>query len=65
VTVVTPVGTVAWAGGANCYYWVDPDGATAGVLFTQLVPFADPGVIGLFADSSRQPAAEEAAVRVA
>jgi CubicO group peptidase (beta-lactamase class C family) len=45
-----PVGTVAWAGGANCYYWVDTDGATAGVLFTQLVPFADPGVIGLFAD---------------
>ncbi|HKS46620.1 MAG TPA: serine hydrolase domain-containing protein [Amycolatopsis sp.] len=45
-----PVGTVAWAGGANCYYWVETDGATAGVLFTQLVPFADPGVIGLFAD---------------
>jgi methyl acetate hydrolase len=45
-----PAGTVAWAGGANCYYWVDPDGATAGVLFTQLIPFADPGVIGLFAD---------------
>ncbi|WP_027501584.1 serine hydrolase domain-containing protein [Rhodococcus sp. UNC363MFTsu5.1] len=45
-----PVGTVAWAGGANCYYWVDADGATAGVLFAQLVPFADPGVIGLFAD---------------
>ncbi|MEC3974359.1 serine hydrolase domain-containing protein [Amycolatopsis sp. H20-H5] len=45
-----PVGTVAWAGGANCYYWVDTDGATAGVLFTQLVPFADPSMIGLFAD---------------
>jgi methyl acetate hydrolase len=45
-----PVGTVAWAGGANCYYWVDADGATAGVLFTQLVPFADPSVIALFAD---------------
>ncbi|MDQ2836453.1 MAG: beta-lactamase family protein [Actinomycetota bacterium] len=45
-----PVGTVAWAGGANCYYWVDPDGATAGVLFSQLIPFADPEVIRLFAD---------------
>ncbi|WP_019746759.1 serine hydrolase domain-containing protein [Rhodococcus erythropolis] len=45
-----PVGTVAWAGGANCYYWVDTDGATAGVLFTQLVPFADPDVVRLFAD---------------
>ncbi len=45
-----PGGTMAWAGGANCYYWADTDGATAGVLFTQLVPFADPEVIGLFAD---------------
>lgn len=45
-----PVGTVAWPGGANCYYWVDTDGATAGVLFTQLVPFADPDVVRLFAD---------------
>ncbi|MEU0534852.1 serine hydrolase domain-containing protein [Amycolatopsis tolypomycina] len=44
-----PIGTVAWAGGANCYFWADPDGATAGVLFTQLVPFADPEVIALFA----------------
>ncbi|HET6704289.1 serine hydrolase domain-containing protein [Amycolatopsis sp.] len=48
-----PIGTVAWAGGANCYFWADPDGATAGVLFTQLVPFADPEVIALFAGIER------------
>ncbi len=48
-----PVGTLAWAGGANCYYWVDPDGATAGVLFAQLSPFADPDMIALFAELER------------
>lgn len=53
-----PVGTLAWAGGANCYYWVDPDGATAGVLFTQLIPFADPEVIRLFADIEQAIRAE-------
>jgi len=46
-----PVGTLAWAGGANTYYWADngTDNPTAAVLFTQLVPFADPAVIDLFA----------------
>jgi CubicO group peptidase (beta-lactamase class C family) len=45
-----PVGTLAWAGGANTYYWADTgtDNATAAVLFAQLVPFADPAVIDLF-----------------
>lgn len=47
-----PAGTLAWAGGANSYYWADTGtdgcGSTA-VLFTQLVPFADPAVIELFA----------------
>ncbi|MGP3953885.1 serine hydrolase domain-containing protein [Streptomyces sp. 7N604] len=44
-----PIGTLAWAGGANSYYWADSDsdGAVAGVLFTQIVPFADPAVTGL------------------
>lgn len=46
-----PVGTLAWAGGANTYYWADTgtDNPTAAVLFTQLVPFADPAVIDLLA----------------
>jgi methyl acetate hydrolase len=46
-----PVGTLAWAGGANCYYWAGAD--TAAVLFTQLIPFADPAVIDLFAAVER------------
>jgi methyl acetate hydrolase len=46
-----PVGTLAWAGGANCYYWADTStgSATAAVLFTQLIPFADPDLLDLFA----------------
>ncbi|MEU9478699.1 serine hydrolase domain-containing protein [Streptomyces sp. NPDC048191] len=55
-----PVGTLAWAGGANSYYWVDggTEGPGAAVLFTQVVPFADPAVLGLVA-------AVEQAVRAA
>lgn len=41
-------GSLAWAGIANCYYWVDTDAGVAGTLMTQLLPFADPGVLGLF-----------------
>jgi CubicO group peptidase (beta-lactamase class C family) len=51
-----PAGTLAWAGGANSYYWADS--TTAAVLFTQVIPFADPAVIELFA-------AVEQAVRAA
>ncbi|GLV75508.1 serine hydrolase domain-containing protein [Streptomyces hygroscopicus] len=50
-----PVGTLAWAGGANTYYWADgdADGAGAAVLFTQIMPFADPDVLGLLAAVER------------
>ncbi|WP_158745759.1 serine hydrolase [Acidisphaera sp. L21] len=40
--------SVAWAGLANCYYWLDPSSRIAGVLMAQLLPFADPAVLGLF-----------------
>ncbi|HEX5377840.1 MAG TPA: serine hydrolase domain-containing protein [Phenylobacterium sp.] len=54
-TMVTPeptdegrsAGTLAWAGLANTYYWADPAAGKAGVLMTQLLPFADPEVLGL------------------
>ena len=39
--------SLAWAGLANCYYWIDPAHRVAGVLMTQLLPFADSGVLGL------------------
>jgi CubicO group peptidase (beta-lactamase class C family) len=43
-------GSLAWAGLANTYYWADPEAGVAGVLMTQLLPFADPAVLALFKD---------------
>ena len=40
-------GSLAWAGINNTYYWLDPKKQVAGVLMTQVLPFADPGVLGL------------------
>jgi methyl acetate hydrolase len=39
-------GSVAWAGLNNTYYWLDPVKKIAGVLMTQILPFADPTVLG-------------------
>src|SRR5207344_1719766 len=33
-------GTVGWAGLANSYYWLDPARRVAGVILTQILPFA-------------------------
>ncbi len=41
-------GSLAWAGLANCYYWADPTTGAAGVLFSQLFPFADPKILETF-----------------
>ncbi len=41
-------GSLAWAGLANTYYWADPTAGKGGVLMTQLLPFGDPEVLGLF-----------------
>jgi CubicO group peptidase (beta-lactamase class C family) len=35
-------GSLAWAGTANCYYWIDRTRKIAGVTMMQFVPFADP-----------------------
>ncbi len=40
-------GSLAWAGINNTYYWLDPVKQIAGVLMTQILPFADPTVLGL------------------
>jgi methyl acetate hydrolase len=42
-------GSLAWAGLANTYYWVDPTKRLGGVILTQVLPFADPTVLDLFA----------------
>ncbi len=41
-------GSLAWAGLGNTYFWIDPDEGVAGVILTQLIPFADPKVLALF-----------------
>jgi methyl acetate hydrolase len=40
-------GSLAWAGINNTYYWLDPTTRIAGVLMTQILPFADKTVLGL------------------
>ena len=46
-------GSLAWGGLANTYYWADPAGRKAGLILTQLLPFADPETLGLFAALER------------
>jgi CubicO group peptidase (beta-lactamase class C family) len=43
----------AWAGLANCYYWLDPTRRVAGLALSQILPFADPDVLGLFSSFER------------
>nr|WP_294523621.1 serine hydrolase domain-containing protein [uncultured Rhodopila sp.] len=38
-------GSLAWAGLNNTYYWLDPARKVAGVLMTQVLPFADASVL--------------------
>ncbi|MGE4046655.1 MAG: serine hydrolase domain-containing protein [Acetobacteraceae bacterium] len=40
-------GSLAWAGINNTYYWLDPTKRVAGVLMTQILPFADSTVLDL------------------
>ncbi len=41
-------GSLAWAGLANSYYWIDPVKGIAGVFLTQVFPFADVKALPLF-----------------
>lgn len=41
-------GTVGWAGLGNLYYWLDPVRRIAGVIMTQILPFADPAAVRLY-----------------
>ena len=43
-------GSLAWAGLANTYFWIDPTKNIAGVILMQLLPFADPQALQTFAD---------------
>ena len=38
-------GSMAWAGLANTYFWIDPKRRMAGVILMQFLPFADPAAL--------------------
>jgi methyl acetate hydrolase len=41
-----PAGSLAWAGLANLYYWIDRRNSVAGFWATQIFPFADRTSVG-------------------
>ena len=43
-------GSLAWAGLANTYFWIDPKKDVAGVAMMQLLPFADKTSLDIFYD---------------
>jgi methyl acetate hydrolase len=43
-------GSLAWAGLANTFFWIDPTQRVTGVFLTQILPFFDPKAITLFRD---------------
>jgi methyl acetate hydrolase len=46
-------GSLAWAGLANTYFWIDPARDVAGVILMQLLPFADHKCLEAFAGFER------------
>jgi methyl acetate hydrolase len=46
-------GSLAWAGLANTYFWIDPARNVAGVILMQLLPFADGKSLEAFAGFER------------
>ena len=41
-------GSLTWAGIFNTYYWLDPSKQVAGLIMTQILPFADPATLALY-----------------
>jgi methyl acetate hydrolase len=40
--------SLAWAGIANTYYWIDPASDVAGLILMQYLPFGDPAALNLY-----------------
>jgi methyl acetate hydrolase len=61
-TATTPEGrspgSLAWAGLANTYYWIDPARDVSGVILMQLLPFCDRKCLEAFAGFERGVYAE-------
>jgi methyl acetate hydrolase len=41
-------GSLAWAGIANTYYWIDPANDIAGLIMMQFLPFGDPAALAVY-----------------
>jgi len=56
-TAATPegrsAGSLAWAGLANTYYWIDPVRDVTGIILMQVLPFADPKCLDAFSAFER------------
>jgi CubicO group peptidase (beta-lactamase class C family) len=56
-TATTPEGrspgSLAWAGLANTYFWIDPSRDVTGVILMQLLPFADKSALEAFSGFER------------
>src|SRR5947209_11221334 len=56
-TAMTPEGrspgSLAWAGLANTYFWIDPTRDITGVILMQVLPFVDPNCMKAFAGFER------------
>ena len=46
-------GSLAWAGLANSYYWIDPNRGIGGVYLSQVLPFADKKSLPLYFEFER------------
>ena len=46
-------GSLAWAGIANSYYWVDPASGICGLVMMQFLPFGDPAAQDVYAAVER------------
>src|SRR5258705_613928 len=46
-------GSLAWAGVANTYFWIDPARNVAGVILMQMLPFVDAKALEAFAGFER------------
>ena len=47
-------GSLAWAGLANTYFWIDPSRNIGGVILMQFLPFADPQALQTFGEFESQ-----------
>jgi hypothetical protein len=53
-----PAGSLAWAGLANLYYWIDRKNGLSGYWATQIFPFVDPTSVGGYLDFERSARAD-------